>query len=97
MDLSKPFKVEDFVDSKSLLGSDEFYYWDPVDAPAATATFHSDECPYDLVLTPKGALNLLIGVLNMLRDLYFKTGNQAYKAQIYVLLPRSYKEKTEHD
>lgn len=97
MDLSKPFKVEDFVDSKSLLGSDEFYYWDPVDTPAATATFHSDGCPYDLVLTPKGALNLMIGVLNMLRDLYFKTGNQAYKAQIYVLLPRSYKEKAEHD
>lgn len=96
MDLSKPFKADDFMDSALLQGSsDEYFYWDPVDTPEATVTFRSDGCSYDLVLTPKGALNLLIGVLNMLRDLYFKTGNQAYRAQIYVLLPRSYKGKAE--
>lgn len=95
MDLSKPFEVNDFVDAALLLGSDEYFYWDPIDTPEATVTFRSDGCPYDLVLTPKGALNLLIGVLNMLRELYLKTSNSMYKSQIYVLLPRSYKGKAE--
>lgn len=97
MDLSKPFEVNDFAGSESLLGPNEYFYWDPVDTPEATVTFRSDGCPYDLVLTPEGALNLLIGVLNMLRELYLKTGNSAYKNQIETLLPRSYKEKAEHD
>ena len=97
MDLSKPFEAKDFVGSASLLGSDEYFYWDPIDTPEATVTFRSDGCPYDLVFTPKGALNLLIGVLNMLRDRYLETKNPEYKKQIYVLLPRSYKEKAEHD
>lgn len=97
MDLSKPFEVNDFAGSESLLGPNEFLYCDPVDTPEAKVTYSPDGCPYSLILTPKGALYLLIDILNMLRELYLKTGNSAYKNQIETLLPRNYKEKTEHD
>lgn len=94
MDLSKPFDKDDFAGSESLLGpSEDYFYWDTDDAPEeTTVTYSRDGCPYDLILTPKGALNLLIPILNMLRDLYLKTGNPVYKAQLETLLPRSYKE-----
>lgn len=93
MDLSKPFEKDDFVGSDSLLGPNEYLYWDPVDTPEATVTYSPDGCPYDLILTPKGALYLLIDMLNMLRELYLKTGNSAYKKQIETLLPMSYKKE----
>lgn len=93
MNLTKPFEKDNFVGSDSLLGPNEYLYWDPVDTPEATVTYSPDGCPYDLILTPKGALYLLIDMLNMLRELYLKTGNSAYKKQIETLLPMSYKKE----
>lgn len=93
MDLSKPFEVNDFAGSESLLGSNEYFYCDLVDTPEAKVTYKSDGCPYELVVTPKGMLYMLIGTHNMLRELYLHTGNSAYRNQIETLLPRSYKER----
>lgn len=97
MNLSKPFEKDDFANSESLLDPNINTHWDPVDTPEATVTYSPDGCPYDLILTPKGALYLLIDMLNMLRELYLKTGNSVYKAQIETLLPRSYKEKSDEN